>query len=196
MAEVLVPFPEPLAPTTNVRSTLLCASIQSLRNRGLYEHYLQALTPEQQKDVQALTAGVWLPIERAVEHYRACDRLPLTKEQRIEIGGDVAQRIQQSLISVIVRLSREGGMTPWSVVTNAEKLRQRSWQGGGIRVSKLGPKDAMLEWGEQPCACSVHFRLGFLGILKSLTELYARRAFVSEDPPPNDCTVIARLSWA
>lgn len=196
LSEVVVPYPEPLEPTKQVRSTLLCASIQSLRQRGLYEKYLEELDPHDRMQAQALTPGLWLPVERAVVHYLACDRLPLTKAQRIEIGGDVAQRIQQSLVSVIVRLTRESGVTPWTVVTNAEKLRQRSWQGGGIRVSKAGPKDAVLEWTAQPCVQSVHFRLGFGGLLKALGELYARRAFVNEEPSKDPATLVMKISWA
>lgn len=196
MAEVICPLPQPLKATTHVRSTLLCASIQSLRNRGLYESYLSHLTPAQREEVHALTAGSWLPIDRAVVHYEACDRLDLERSQRIEIGGDVGQRIQQSLVSIIVRLSREGGLTPWSVVSRAEKLRQQTWQGGGIRVCKIGPKDASLEWLEQPCARYAHFRLGLQGILKAVCELYCRRAFVTEDPQPNHEALILRVSWA
>ncbi len=196
VAEVLVPFPEPLEPSTQVRSTLICASIQSLRQRGLYDAYLEGLTAPQREEVQALTAGLWLPIDRALVHYGACDRLPLERSQRIEIGGDVANRIQQSLVSVIVRLTREGGMSPWSVLGSAEKLRARTWRGGGIRVKKLGPKDAQLEWAEMPCARSPHFRYGFTGILRSLCDLYARRTFVSEDSQSNDSTIVVRVSWA
>lgn len=179
-----------------MRSTLLCASIQSLRQRGLYDAYLDQLSPADRARAQALTPGQWLPVERAVVHYLACDRVPITAAQRIEIGGDVAQRIQQSLVSVIVRLTREGGVTPWAVVTNAEKLRQRSWQGGGIRVSKVGPKDAVLEWAEQPCVESMHFRLGFGGLLKALGELYARRVFVNEEPTKDPSTLVVKISWA
>lgn len=196
MPEILVPFPSPLSPTTEVRSTLLCASVQSLRTRKLFDRYLSELTPQQQSDVHALTPGMWLPIERALVHYAACDKLPLARDERAEIGGDVAHRIQQSLLSVIVRLARESGVTPWLVVGNAEKLRQRTWQGGGIKVTKLGPKDARLEWVEQPCARSAHFRQGFTGILKALCELYARRAFVKEEPQPSPTTLVMHVAWA
>lgn len=196
MAEVIVPLASRVERTTRVRSTLLCASIQSLRSRQLYEPYLAELTAAERTEVHALTAGIWLPVERALTHYAACDRLHLERSQRIEIGTDVGHRIQQSLVSVIVRLTREGGMTPWSVVSRAEKLRQQTWDGGGIRVAKLGPKDAHLEWVGQPCARSPHFRLGFQGILKTLCELYCRRAFVTEDSPTDDDTLSVRVAWA
>ncbi len=196
MPEVIVPLATPLERTTRVRSTLLCASIQSLRSRQLYESYLAELTPSERADVHALTAGMWLPVDRALTHYAACDRLPLSRSQRLEIGTDVGHRIQQSLVSVIVRLTREGGMTPWSVLSRAEKLRLQTWDGGGIRVAKLGPKDAHLEWVGQPCARSAHFRFGFHGILKTVCELYCRRAFVSEDVPTNGDTLSVRVAWA
>lgn len=175
---------------------MLCASIQSLRNRSLYEQYLERLAAPDRDEIHALTAGIWLPVKRALVHYAACDALLLERTDRIEIGTDVGQRIQQSLVSVIVRLSREGGMTPWSVITRADKLRQQTWQGGGLKVEKLGPKDARLLWAAQPCARSIHFRLGFHGILKTLVELYCRRAFVTEDTPTDDDNLSVRIAWA
>lgn len=194
--EVIVPYPTPLIQTTEVRSTLLCASLQSLRARGLFDAYLSHLSPEQQVEVHALTAGLWLPVERAVTHYEACDRLPLTREDRLELGGDVAHRIQQSLLSVIARLARESGVTPWLVLANAEKLRRHTWQGGGIRITKTAPKDARVEWTAQPCARFAHFRDGFAGILRALCDLYARRTFVFEDPQTDVNTVSMRVHWA
>jgi hypothetical protein len=170
--------------------------VQSLRARGLFDTYLTHLSPEQQIDVHSLTAGLWLPVDRAVTHYDACDRLALTREDRIDIGADVAQRIQQSLLSVIARLARESGVTPWLVLVNAEKLRRHTWQGGGIRVTKTGPKDARVEWTAQPCARFAHFRYGFAGILKALCDLYARRTFVFEDPKSEGDTVAMRVNWA
>jgi hypothetical protein len=196
MAEILVPLPSPLSPTTEVRSTLLCASMQSMRARRLFDAYLAELPPDQREAAQALTPGQWLPIERAELHYAACDRLRLEPADRVEIGGDVGHRIQQSLLSTIVRLTRGGGVTPWAVVTSAEKLRVRTWKGGGIRVTKLGPKDARLEWLEQPCARSPHFRLGFTGILKALCELYAHRAYVREEQQPSATTLQLHVAWA
>lgn len=194
--EVLAP-PKPLLPTTQVRSTLLCASIQSIRARGLYDAYLSALPEPLREEMMALTAGSWLPAQTAVAHYLACDRLPLDDAERVAIGADVARRVQHSLLDLLVRLSREGGATPWSVITRAEKLRVQTWKGGGLRALKTGPKDVHLAWHMQPCAQSTHFRLGFVGIVKGLFELFCRRAYVSEDRRAGDAMTVAITgSWA
>ncbi|MGZ3421732.1 MAG: hypothetical protein ACXVEF_31080 [Polyangiales bacterium] len=195
--EVVLALPKPLLATTQVRSTLICASIQSLRQRGLYDAYLAELTEPQRQDAMALTAGSWLPVQTAVNHYLACDRLPLSDSDRITIGGDVARRVQHSLLNLLVRLSREGGATPWSVVTSAEKLRAQTWKGGGIHVVKTGPKDMRLSWHQQPCAQSTHFRLGFVGIVQGLFELFSRKAFVSEDKRGHERNTVTIVgAWA
>ncbi|MBL8715323.1 MAG: hypothetical protein JNL79_04975 [Myxococcales bacterium] len=194
--EVVVPFPDRVGPTTHVRSTLLCASLQSIRSRGLQDVYLAALPEVDRLEMLAMTPGAWLPVERALIHYAACDRLPLDRNARLEIGADVARRIQKSLLNVIVRLTKEAGVGPWSVLTRAEKLRLPTWQGGGIQVEKLGVKDARLEWIRQPCARSEHFRLGFLGVVKGLCELYCRRVVTKEEGAPEDDRFVQLVSWA
>lgn len=196
MAEVIAAFPNPIEPTTHVRSTLLCASIQSLRQRRHVDAYLANLAEHERAEMLAMPPGLWLPVERACVHYAACDRIRLEPAERQEIGADVARRIQQSLLSVIVRLTKEAGVSPWSVLTRTEKLRQPTWQGGGIQVTKLGLKDAHLEWVRQPCVRFDHFRLGFLGLVKGLCELYCRRAFTKEDGQAGDERLGMLISWA
>lgn len=196
MDEVYVALPARVDPTTHVRSTLICASIQAWRAAGKLDEYLASLGPADQKDVLELTAGIWLPVDRAVTHYRACERVKLSPEARVELGMDVARRIQKSLLNVIVRLTRGSGVTPWSVFAVAEKLREQSWRGGAFGVTKTGPKDAILTWAEQPCAASIHFQLGFQGVLRGLCELYCRRAYVHVDGATNDDTLVLRASWA
>ncbi|MBI2394384.1 MAG: hypothetical protein HYV09_32740 [Deltaproteobacteria bacterium] len=197
MESVVYPLPKPLVATTQVRSTLLCASMQSLRARGHFDAYLAELTEEQRAQAIAMTAGSWLPVQSAMVHYLACDRVVMSRDERLEIGAEVARRIQQSPLHVLVRLSREAGASPWSVLAYAEKLRAQSWQGGGVQILKTGPKDMRLVWQLQPCARSTHFRAGFAGIVKGLFELFCRRAYVSEETAHcTDTTLAIAGSWA
>lgn len=197
MDPIAYPLPKPLVATTHVRSTLLLASMQSLRARGHFDAYLAELTEEQREQAIALTAGSWLPVQSALVHYLACDRVDMSRDERLEIGAEVARRIQQSPLHVLVRLSREAGASPWSVLGYAEKLRTQSWQGGGVQVLKTGPKDMRLVWQLQPCARSKHFRAGFVGIVKGLFEMFCRRAYVNEVPEQcTDTTLTIVGSWA
>lgn len=197
MREVILPFPKDLAPVTQVRSTVICASLQALRTHGRYDAYLSLLSEAKRQEVIALTPGAWLPGDRAVTHYLTCDRLPIDRAERLEIGLDVGRRLQKSSLNVLARLSQQAGTDPWTLVIYADRLRERNFTGSGIQVTKVGPKDAHIEWRLQPCARSVHFTVGFMGHIKGLCELFCRRAFVSEDSRRcNETTFAMQLSWA
>src|SRR5438105_14521143 len=101
---------------SEVRSTLIVSAIQTLRARGLYERYMAQLPPAVRSEVQSLIAGAWLPIELALEHYRAMDRLGLDAVTVEAIGGEVGERANKSMLSIVVRLSREAGVTPWTAL--------------------------------------------------------------------------------
>jgi hypothetical protein len=198
--EVVVPLPGPIsriAIATHVRSTLLCTSIKALRDRGLFERYLRALDPKHHDMVLSLTAGLWLPVEVAVEHYLACDRLDLPPATVEEIGSEVGRRINESVVSVLVKASRELGVTPWAALAQLPKLTERLWQGSANAVYKLGPKDARMEWYGQPCASSPYFQFAFTTFVTSVLDLFCAKSYARRIPRLCSNTSMGyRLSWA
>jgi hypothetical protein len=197
--EVIVRLPAPrerIALAREVRSTLICAALRALDSRGLTAAYYDALDPRVAPSILSLTAGLWVPVELAVAHYAACDRLGLDPAVIEEIGSDVGKRIQKSVISVLVRLSREAGATPWSVFAHVPRLNELTWRGGAIEVTKHGPKDARLEWVGQPCAAIGYYRTSFCGFVRGVLELFCRRCYVHVIS--NRCgstTLSVRIAW-
>ncbi len=197
--EVFVPFDGPratIALATHVRSTLLCSSLSALRARKLYDTYLGALPRDHHEAVMALVPGLWVPVELAVAHYGACDALPLTSLEIEDIGAEVSGRIHHSFIGVIVKISREAGATPWTVFAHSKKLRDLTWRGGDVAVTKLGPKEARFEWAGIPCASSRSYRTSFGGFLRAHAELVSRKAYAQ--PLARYCserTLGYRMSW-
>lgn len=200
--EVIVPFPNgatrlsvPIA--TSFRSTWLSSSLRALRERRLLDRYLAHLPNEHHESVLSTIAGVWLPTEVATAHYQACDALGLSVEEQLAIGEEVGKHAQGTVLGTAVRLAREAGVTPWTIIARFPQVWARVWVGGGVAVFKLGPKDARLEIAGWPCASIPYLRTAMRGVTGGLIGLFCNKAFVT--PIPKLCTATAlayRFSWA
>jgi hypothetical protein len=197
---VVVPLPSPrdrVRVATEVRSTLLCTSLKALRTRGYFSRYLDVLERPLHDTILSLVGGEWLPVDVAVAHYLACDRLELPLAVIEEIGSEVGRRVNESVVSVLVRATRELGATPWSALAHLPKLNDRLFRGGAFTVIKSGPKDARIEWLGQPCARSTYFQRAFATHVASVCDLFCTKAYARRLPEGCSGTALAyRLSWA
>jgi hypothetical protein len=197
MQEIFLPFRHATLPiVTEVRSTIVVSAIQTLRARGIYERYLDSLPAPTRDRIVSLIAGIWVPIDLAVEHYRAMDRLGLETATIEAIGGEVADRVNKSVLSLAVTLSKQVGATPWRALSVAHKVNDINWRGGDIQVTKLGPKEARYEWAGQPCAAVPYFVTAFGGFLRSLASLFAVKVYTRLAPERSSLTSVSyRISW-
>jgi hypothetical protein len=194
LAHVLPPDRVPLA--TRVRGTVILASLRGLRSRGHGDRYLQLLDPRHHPTVESLTAGTWLPMDFALAHYEACDRLALDRQTIEAIGAESGTFINQTVLTVVAKLSTASGVTPWMVLAYANTLRARTWVGGSISITKLGPKDARLEWIQQPVARFPYFRTAFGAFTVSICRLFSPKVYVRElRDRPLDTVAQYRFSW-
>jgi hypothetical protein len=197
--EVFVPFErsrEHPPPLTAVRGAVIASSIKALRTRGFYDAYVERLDPVHRETVLGLSVSAWAPIPVAFAHYRACDALALDRATVEEIGGDAGLLLNRTVVSILVKLSKEAGATPWSALARSNKLMTRSWQGSTCGVFKLGPKEARFEWIGQPLAELPYIRMGFAGFIRSIMMLFATKAFVREIPKFCSATTLGyRCSW-
>ncbi len=196
VSETVIDFPSSMVSVHAVRSTLLQASVGSLRIRNHFDRY-RALLPREHHDAVLQTlAPVWLPIEHAIAHYEACERLELAASEQVDIGADVGRRVQRSSLSTIVRASKAAGVTPWLGLHSLDRLWTRLMQGGGTRVVRMGPKDARVVLESVPLARFEYFRNGFHGLVLAAGELFSRRFYVRT--VQNACSASRleyRLSW-
>src|SRR5690349_14303859 len=111
--ETVVGYPEPLVQVTQVKSTLILQSAQSVRSYGIYERYLAKFDAKYRDLVLESVVGAWIPVDAALAHYRACDALELDDEQQLVLGKLTGHGIRQHLTRVAGMLSRGLGVTPW-----------------------------------------------------------------------------------
>lgn len=184
----------PLA--THVRSTLIVSSLQTLRSRGLLERYLTHVDAKKRDELLALIAGTWVPIELGLDHYRAADKLGLDSKLIDGIGAEVGERINASFLSFVVRMSKEAGVTPWTALGRAHRLRELTWKGSDLSILKLGPKDARFDWGGLPYAVVPYFVTSFGGFLRGLIGLFCTKVYARPVPDKMAPTFISyRISW-
>jgi hypothetical protein len=199
-AEVFLPFEAPhrgAQGATHVRSTLIVSSIQTLRLHGHLDAYLVHVEPAQRDALLSLIAGAWIPIDLGLAHYRAAQKLGLDAKAIDAIGAEVGERINKSVLSLVVKMSREAGVTPWTALSKAHRLRELTWRGSDLAVWKLGPKDARLDWLGIPYASVPYYVTSYGGFLRGLIQLFCTKAYTRLVADHSTATSLSyRISWA
>jgi hypothetical protein len=196
---VIVPFPPSLeqAPAaTRIRSTLLVSSLRALRRRELFDSYARFVAPEQVETITSAVAGIWLPIDLGVAHYRACDALRLPLSEQLLIGAEVVREMQQTFLGTLVKLSASAGVTPWAGLRKFSTIYERMFDGGGVCITQLGPKDARAEVVGLPLASIGYFRNAYRGFIQAGCEFFSARVYVVEATKFCSSTTVGyRVSW-
>jgi hypothetical protein len=198
IVQAFVPLRAPvdkLEPVRNVRSTLLTGSIQALRTRGMFDAYFKLLPDQHHDNILSMVAGVWIPIELAKVHYETLDRLIPSEVEQLEMGRDVADRIHRTILATVAKAATGAGVTPWMGLSAFPKLWERTFEGGGVEVHKLGPKDARIDLVKLALLDVPYFHRAFRGVLAAGIELFCRKAFVTPMPKRSDLWPF-KLQWA
>ncbi len=195
-----MPFPAPadaIPVATHVRSTVLVAGVQALREHGWRADYDRAVDPQVLQTIQTAAVGSWLPLEIAVGHYQACDSLGIPLLEQLEIGSAVVKRLQQTLLGRLVRVARAtGAVSPLTALGRFNTLHARSWIGSAGQVVELGPKDVRLDVVGLPLLAIAYFRASYRGFLRAGAQLFADQASVTEvgrNPEPSAASY--RFVW-
>jgi hypothetical protein len=197
VVDKVVDFPDPLIAVTQVKSTLILSSVESVRSYGVFERYRKYLDNRYAQDVLESVVGAWLPVDAALAHYKACDELMLTAEQQLQLGRITGHGIRQHLTRVAGMLSRGLGVTPWLMFEQFPRLWKRSFDGGGIAVRRHGPKEAEITYTHCKLLESPYFRGALRGVAVGLLESATRRCLMNELPARNGKMQEARyrISW-
>jgi hypothetical protein len=168
-----------------------------LKRRGHYERYSSALPPEHHATIVASAAGMWLPMEVGIAHYRACDALDLPAEETLQIGGEIVHTLQKTFIGTVLKAASSGvGVTPITGMRKFASVFSRSIKGGGVCIVRLGPKDVRAEFVGLPLSAIRYFRISYRGFLQAGCEFFARRVVVAElNKYLSETTVAYRIAW-
>lgn len=199
--EVHLPFPAPAKDqvplASQFRSTWLTSSLKAIKAHQRMPDYLAQLPTAYHETIANSVAGAWLPIAVALAHYDACDQLAFAPLEIFVIGREVNTAAQASVLGTLTKLASGAGATPWTAISQFQRLWDRVWVGGGVGAFKLGPKEARVEIVGWPCARSTYIRHAMRGVLGGMLDLFCTKAYVAELPrycTPN--TLGYRCAWA
>lgn len=200
--EIILPYPAPfdsLEPVTEIRSTLIASSLQSLKARGHFDRYSRLLAAEHRDTILHCIAGQWFPIAVGLAHYSACDRLGLSVAEQLDIGSDVSRRVHETFLGVLVKMAKGVGVSPWLVLGKGNQLFSRLARGGGIQITKVGPKDVEIEIARLPLLEVTYFRNACQALYQVAIGMFAEqrahvRLLAPQSKMPGTLTTLA-VSW-
>jgi hypothetical protein len=192
--EVILAPPDLVRPMTHARSTILIGSLAAIQaSHG--ERYAAALSPKAREVLLHLVAGTWVPVDLALEHYRACETLGLPLDEQLANGRETFARAGATIFGTMTRMAREVGVTPWTLLPHMQRFWDRGYDGGGISVIKTGPKDCRVEATAIPLFRSPYYRVAVRGVVWSVFELFSRKVFVSERKSRSPDAIVLHAQW-
>jgi hypothetical protein len=195
---LLMSTPPPQRALRQVRSTLLVASLAALRDLARMDEYLRALPPELHASVLEAIPGTWMPVATAIAHYRACDTLGCSYTEGVDIGRRVFDRLQGTLLGTAVRLSKNVGVTPWTVIPLFPRFWTRLFDGSAMHGWRRGPKEARIDILDMPLCDTAYFRNALCGQGMGVLDLFCGKSYVGErkssETSPGRLSL--RVQWA
>jgi hypothetical protein len=143
--EILIPHAPTAMPLTAVRNVFIQSSLAGLRANGYYERYVQLIDPAVLSELLSSLAPGWIPVALATAHYEACDGLMLSSQQLTEIGSQVGERLQESVLVSSAKRVRDADFDMWDVMLSLHRMWARLYQGGSVQVVKLGAREKLIE---------------------------------------------------
>jgi hypothetical protein len=177
------PLPEPheLKIVSHIRGTLLVASRTQIRSSGRFDAYERLLASSTRRSLEEVVPASWLPIDLAVEHWDAIDRLDIPEAEVLELTSAAARQTQGVLLSTLSKMAQTGGLTLWSAVPLSGRVWERMFVGGALAVAREGPKDAVVVVAGHPLIRSRYHRLGIGQHLTNAVHfVVGKRAYVRQ----------------
>lgn len=185
------------APVSAVKGALLHTSIAQLKANEHYLRYLSLVDPTVPERIMTTLAISWIPIGLATAHYQACDNLMLSAEAINSLGVRVGDRMQQTSLAASAR-STQKNEEVWEHVGALHRMWARHYQGGSVRVVKLGPHDMQLEQRGFVINQFRYYRLAQLAAIGISFEAIGARMstlrIVSYSAPRDE--LVMQLGWA
>jgi hypothetical protein len=131
----------------------------------------------------------------AEAHYQAWESLDLPDAEVEAIAAGVAARLRETFLAMLVRGSRTVGATPWVLLNQAGRFWARIFQGGSVRLSQRGPKDALLEASGLTMFDGRAFPIAYRGVVRAGVSLFARTLLLRPMPSKKPHSHSVLISW-
>jgi hypothetical protein len=179
------------------RSTVIVGSIAVIKKTGRWDAYKVALPREHEEVLLHAVAATWIPVASAIAHYVTCDALGFTADEQAANGRGTYDQAGTTIFGTVTKLARGAGVTPWTLLSQLQRFWDRGYDGGGVRVTKLGPKDARIDVAECPLVESRYYRNALRGLVTAAVEMFCTKAYTKELARSHGTSSVAyRVQWA
>ena len=195
--EIVFPFDKDIQPCTAVRNVVIQSSLQQLQDNGYYDRYLKLIDPKLLEELMSSFAPGWTPIDLAHGHYSACEKLSLTQEEITKLGKRIGSRLQETALVSSAKRTRDADFDLWTAAGALYRMFPRLYQGGSCQVTKLGPKDKLIEFRSFALSRHRYYRLAQLAGIVSAYEalgVHIETAKIASYNPTRD-ELAFRISW-
>ncbi len=193
----MLALPKALVPIRHARSTVLIGSLATIRELGRIAEYESRLSAPHRDILFNLVAGTWVPIEVAYAHYDACEYLNFPVEQQVANGRATFDKTSGTLLGTVIRMAKEAGVSPWNIFPQFQRFWSRGYDGNGVAVFKMGPKEARVEVVQNRLCDSRYYRNALRGLVLGVTDLFCSKSYSTEKPGMRvPMAMTFRVQWA
>lgn len=164
MREVLIPHDSARGRLSAVRRMLVHSSITELQDLSLYDRYCTEIPAASLERIHALIGPGWMPVELALDHYAACDRLHLDDKLILECGLRAGENMGRALL--VAGATNETGGSPWSLVGAYSRMGRRIYEGCSAQYVKVAANTLQIEHLQNPLFSFHYYRVAHTGFLQ------------------------------
>jgi hypothetical protein len=181
-----------------VKALVLQNRITYLEKAGYLAEYLKHLPEQHHEPLVRGLATSWVPSESVLAHYAALDALCFTDAQLAGMTESLAPTLYQTVFAALLRITRatvDAG--PWGGLNQSARVASRIYQGGGLTVTQVGPKDALHEHTGMPFADSHTFRHAHCTFIRGVISMSTKACIVRDVPlrVPRTERYVVSISW-
>lgn len=165
--EVVIPHDMTRGPVTAVKGMLLQFSIAQIKHYGYYERYAQFIAPGLLGELLSHVASSWLPVELAMAHYEACDKLRLNASEVARLATRVGDHLQERSYVSAAKKDRPPDFDLWTETPALHRMWDRLYQGGSVQVVKMSPKHQLLEQRGFPMNRYAYYRDAQIAVVRT-----------------------------
>jgi hypothetical protein len=145
---------------------LVHSSIRELQQLGFYDRYCALMRPESLAQISELIGPGSMPVDLAVEHYRACDDIGLSEEQVYTAGLRAGDNIGDALMVASKQLSSGAERSTWEMIGAFYRMSRRIYEGASVQYVKLGSNVLQIENRFNPLFSVRYYRVAYGGFIR------------------------------
>jgi hypothetical protein len=196
--QVVVDYQSPHGPqVTDMRGIVIQGRLKQLRDNGHFEEYERRVPAAYRDQILHSLAASWVPIEVSMAHFDALDAMPLSDAQITRMAEPMGAGIFQNLFASMLRAALTNGAEAgiWFGLKQADRVFSRMYNGGSVKVTQAGPKDALVEIDGLRFARSRCFRLSHCAFLRGIFSFSTKACVCKLQPQPKPDRIAVTLSW-